>query len=440
MLRLSTFLFVVILAGTLWFFNAFVGNHPFNASQRLQDQLNSGHPADQGDSFDPGALEQQTAPEPSAEDAPFQDFAYDLQFDTIAYMSCLQDSQSPQQGNNNQLEYVGDFFSIKLGSYFSRSGVRLRDFWLNKKGDVEKEIKGSSLQYQAIPRLGIVRKTNVYQGVRIIKNIENISLERMLPDLINSGKTRIRTFEDHPIETIIKQHGWIKYLDDVHSLILGYTGFSGSGNSQKNKGWIRHPTRSKAGVDFYGQLYQLRFQEVANRSFRLKLVDLKEESRPDKSRQKNWICPQELNFTIYRNANNHSIYKAQRHYDALISEHGESFRAQFPNVAAAKRASNEYAGYRVYDDEPSCAAHTEGGAALKVAQAVLGPRWNINIEDRCISPVRKTHLCYQHLDHARAESAGLQMFRWRVSYESDCHGRDRSRFCPHSVSICIRKN
>lgn len=349
-----------------------------------------------------------TEEEPEEKDDPkeFNYFPYDIQFDTIAYMSCE---------NNN-------YFTFKAGSYFSRSGIRLSEYFLSRSSSMSpdklKELIESSTKHRAVARLSLAHKVQVTSTLKTNNFLTN--LHRLIDDLVLTGNTRIREVGGDPIEGKIvdgqRAAVYALYLQRGQvQLALTYVG--GKNNQ------TLHKTDGDWGVDFYGRLYALDMDETLESRYAIQSVS--EEKRPDTPPQKNWTCPSSLKLEIRRHPKN--AFTAQAWYD----DQSDTYKRDYPTLSAAFQASDPQ--FRPPPDEVTCADSSSGGAALDVARAVLGDEWNINISQKCIAPASSSILCY-----TRIPNRG-DVYERLDSGNSDCKNTKTS-YCPHFLSICVREN
>ena len=407
------FSLLLLLTFSLWFFNGCSGA----ASRRaaiLGSTVSELEEAEEVKKLSDEELEEKIADETTKEKEPeekdnpqeFNYFPYDIQLDTIAYMSC--------ESNN--------YFTFKAGSYFSRSGIRLSEYFLKKTSSMSsgklKELIESSTKHKALARLSLAHKTQVTSTLKAKNFLTN--LHRLIDDLIAAGNTRIREIKGSPLEAQItdgaKAATYALYLKrDQVRLALTYVG--GKNNQ------TLHKTDGDWGVDFYGRVYALDMNETLEGRYALQSVS--EEKRPDAPAQKDWSCPSSLNLEIRRHSKN--AFKAQEWYDAQ----SDTYKRDYPTLDDAFNASNP--DFRPPPDETTCADSGSGGAALTVARAVLGNEWNINIGQKCISPSSSSIICY-----AKIPNRG-NVYERVESGNSNCNNSTTS-YCPHFLSICIREN
>ena len=342
----------------------------------------------------------------------FNYFPYDIQLDTIAYTTC----------------HNPDEFTLKTGSYFSRSGARLSDYFLKEKETRDntslKELIKSSTKHSAKPRLVFAKVSKVLtQSYRDSNKLFNIQLEDYIDELITTGAERLRRLDGNIIETIIKTNPlnpavvWSRNA----KLTLSY-------NDREGKPIQRAP--DEASRNFYGRIYDLRFREKLKD--RYILTQVRESKRPVETPQPEWSCPEDLQFEIRKH--HQQAYKAQVFYNAQNAD----YKTRFRSVEAALAASDE--ALRIPDDEPICPNSNNGGQRLEIVRQVLGTDWNINISQGCVSPVHSTVRCY-----SPEHDPGPGMISV-IAYNRDCNNiidsrnRRNSKVCPHQLSICIRNN
>ena len=340
----------------------------------------------------------------------FNYFPYDLQLDTIAYMSCE---------NNN-------FFTFKAGAYFERSGLRLSEYFLRKTNSMSqgalRQLIESSTKYQAFPYFSFATSTNFTSTLTHAQF--PLRLHRFITDLINTGNTRLRVLSDENNMEARFSYGihaatYAKGLNGNYRLLLSYKG------GRENK--TLHKEGGDWGVDVYGRVYEVQLNRkiTSTNLSRYVLSSVSERKLPENLPQTQWICPSALQFEVRRNENN--AFEAQKMYDVQNAQ----YKKKYPSLSAALNA--EDANYRIPPDEPLCSSSSGGGTALAVARAVLGNNWDINANSnrKCISPKDPTDLCYLGLpDRSRNRLAA-------ANQECDA---TVGRYCPHFLSICIRKN
>ena len=415
---LSIFFSVFVLALSVWFFNACSGAAGKRAA--IIASMNSGLPqAEQTSSEEEvkekptdteieKTLEDQTKAEKKTKpDDPkeFNYFPYDLQLDTIAFMSCE---------NNN-------YFTVKAGSFFSRSGVRLSEYFLKRRslGNL-KDLIESSTKHQANARLSIAHKLDLTATLQGSTVFFPVRLNRLIDDLISVGNNRINEVSGSFIEAKIAKgdHAplYARAFNGNYRLLLTYVG--------GKQGGTLHKTGGEWGVDVYGRVYSIRTTE--HRDARYILNSVSEEKLPEGSSQTGWVCPESLKLEIRRHVKN--TFKSQEWYNAQT----ESYKKKYSTLQAALDASDP--AHKAPANEASCADSSSGGAALKVAAAVLDEQWNINIGDKCISPKSSSVFCYNKITNREYP------FERVAVRDSNCSGSSRKAYCPHFLSICIRKN
>ena len=350
--------------------------------------------------------EEEAAPDDPTE---FNYFPYDLQLDTIAYMSC----ENPE------------FFSFKTGSYFERSGLRLSEYFLRKTSSMSqdqlKELIESSTKHRAIPYFSLTNKIDFTSSAQGALVQFPIRLPRYITDLINAGNSRLRSIDGDPIEAEISfgmnAAAHARLLNKKWRLLLSYKG------GKENK--ALHKTGGDWGVDIYGRIYQLSMDEIESAPglSRFVISSVSEEKRPQAPRQAGWVCPQSLRFEIRRHPE--SAYTAQAYYNIQTSEYKERY-----TLSQALNAQNPL--HKIPPDESICASGSSSGSAYTVARKVLGNEWNINTGRKCISLKSPSIYCYE-ITRQRREVYRL------ADTGADC-SRDSSNYCPRFLSICVRKN
>ena len=409
---LSPVFFIVVLTFSFWFFNACSGAAGRKAA--ILGSMNSGleeaeleEPAEKPTDEEvqqtlDDDTEKEEEPEEPEDPKEFNYFPYDLQLDTIAFLSC----------ENNH------YFTFKAGSFFSRSGLRLSEYFLKSGSSNLKELIKSSTKYKAIPRLSIAHKFDLTASLKSSKVYFPVHMHRMVDSLIVSGNNRIREVGGEFIQTKIA-HGansslFSRALNGDYRLLLSYEG------NQKN---TLHKSEGDWGVDLYGRVYSIRMDE--HRDDRYALNSISEEKRPEASPQTDWVCPDSLRLEIRRHSKN--TFKSQEWYD----KQSPAYKQKYPTLNAALNASDEKE--RVPPDESSCSDDSGGGASRQVAAAVLDGKWDINMGSKCISPKSSSVFCYN-----RITSRGYPFERVAVG-DANC-GASRKAYCPHFLSICVRKN
>ena len=344
------------------------------------------------------ATEEEAEPEPEDPKA-FTYFPYDLQLDTLALMTCEVNSPG---------------FSFKAGAYFERSGLRLSEYFLRKKALMtDSELKAlieSSTTHRAFASFFYRSKTNFLAAGYTIPF--GISLWRHLDELIATGATRLREIEGEGLSARISRGeeslSFAQGLNESWRLGVFYKG---------NKGVI-HKTGGDQGIDFYGRIYKVGVHDRGNNRYHLNSVS--ENKLPEGPSQKDWVCPESLRFEIRRHPER--AWSAQRFYDAQNAE----YKKKYPNL---ERALNAEGTHKIEPDEALCPTSNAKGPALTVARKVLGDSWNINISKKCINLKTNSGSCYISRFHRLASS--------RESCQNNQQGY---AYCPHYLSICVRKN
>ena len=428
--RLIFSCFVLTLG--IWFFNACSGAAGKRAA--ILGSINSGletaeleKPVEElTDGEVEQVLDEQTEAEAEPEpDDPeeFNYFPYDLQLDTIAFMSCE---------NNN-------YFTVKAGSFFSRSGLRLSEYFLKSQSSGNlKTLIESSTKYIASPHLSIAHKFDLISTLSGSTVFFPVRLNRVVDELIVSGNSRVNEVGGEFIEAKIANGNasalFARAFNGDYRLFLSYIG--GQHNS------TLHQTGGEWGVDAYGRVYSIRMDEY--RDARYTLNSVSEEKRPEASSQMDWVCPDSLRLEIRRHSRN--TFKSQEWYNTQSAAYretcplnptqtwyntqSESYRARCP---LNPPLSNKSCCRAPPPDEVSCSDSNSGGVARQVAAAVLNNEWDINIGSKCISPKSSSVFCYNKIT-----SRGYPFERVAVG-DPDC-GTSRKAYCPHFLSICVRKN
>lgn len=348
-------------------------------------------PPQDDDSSPPPSKPDEEPPPPPDKPEEFNYFPYDLQMDTLGFMTC---------------PAASGFFTFKMGSYFSRSGMRLSEYFLRQKNKMSstklKELIKTSTKYQAAPQIHLSSKSNFLHKFK--EASFGFKLNNFIDDMIEQSPRRIRAIRGDPMEARTSINAFDPKNDRYKKtlLILSYRGPSG----------IYHKAKGEKGLDIYGRLYDLNYESVTESRYVLSSVE--EEKLPEGPSQPDWTCPEKLKLQIRRHPRR--IWK-KAVFEAYL---------QSQNMAHENTPSH---------DEQICEDSNSGGSALSVAQALLGENFNININDKCISPKNTSYSCY------RRESQNQWRFRMADMDNTNCgqdqHGLD---FCPHFLSICIRNN
>ena len=356
----------------------------------------------------------------------FNHFPYDLSLDTIAFMSVMHKDYT----KGHELA-----FNFKAGAYFSRSGLRLSSFFLKKKDSLSakklKDLIKSSTKYQVIPWLSIApRKSYAVTPQAQI----GFDLSDEVDELIRNGLLRLRrTTRDIPIETHIRESVNRRIINHFNAddssrkdLVLSYKG--GKENQILHKtGW-----KQWGGKDMYARVYNLSFGRV--RTGRYILSSISEEKYPEKSKQPGWKCPTSLIFEI----RSHSAlaWNVNRYYNRQSA----AYKAQYSLSDILD--SNAEAEHRVLPSEQLCPTNgPTSGPVYEVAKKVLGRLWNINTRSHCISPANREDRFYVELDRGGDNKEGEKLLPNRLADLSHrCSTDSKSNFCPHILSICVRKN
>ena len=353
----------------------------------------------------PEAVSQPTPDNPEE----FNYFPYDLQLDTIAYMTC--DSST--------------FFTLRAGSYFKRSGLRLSDYFLRQDLNDDNLIKliESSTKHNARPILKFGLISNTIQRLWENSANFNIKLKDHLKILSENGQKRLRDLHNDPVTADMKTtpHYPIQWSAQNGKMILHYL-------NPKNE--PIYQAQAGESPNLYGRIYDLRFEE--NLSGISALQSISEEKRPVDEDDIEWICPENLRLEVRKNENN--AYDAREWYDSAKRSDSD-YAGLYPTFADAQRS--EHIGHRPGDSEPICEDSSDGGHYEAIVRKILGDRWNINIAIGCISSKNSKLGCYrQHGGHKRQKPV--------ISYDDPrCERpdtRNSDKICPHQLSICVRKN
>lgn len=412
-------LFCLVLTSSIWLFNACSGAASKRAEilRSINTELEVATVAEEKvEEVINDTSEAETEAEPDDPEE-FNYFPYDLQLDTIAYMGC---------------ENASSFFTVKAGAYFSRSGLRLSEYFLQRKSSMSqsalKALIESSTKHRAIPYLSIAHKHNLtavlsFSG-KAIKQFSMLNLPRLTDDVINSGNTRLREPNGDTIEAKFSYGlgGATTITKAFHQnwkLLLSYKG--------GKEGKTLHKTDGDWGIDVYGRVYSISLDKVESASgglSRYALNSVSEEKRPEAPPQRDWVCPSSLRFEIRRHPEN--AYNAQKYYNQQDS----NYKKKFPSLSEALNADDP--ALRIPPDEPLCVSSSSSSAAHTVAKKVLGNNWNININSKCIALKDPDDYCY--------EITRQNNLTYRLAQAgSDC-GAQKNNYCPHFLSICIRKN
>ena len=428
------FRIIVLCFFSLCLFNACGGAAAHRAAILSQQGQGGGVPVAPPEKNDTklataGGSSTETAPKPD-DPAEFNYFPYDLQVDTIAWLACT----------------TNNYPHIQAGAYFSRSGLRLSEYFLKQiKGgksnkDMETLIK-SSTKHKAQPYLAVNYKNKLLSFIKpSVAFNGGLSLSDLIPDLISNDKTRVMEYNGDPISAHIKNTRWMlndNYragFEDELVLALYYKG--GKNNA------MLHQTGGVAGKNIYGRTYKLGLEDLdiadANDSAdRYALTSVKETKLPVAPVQAEWSCPESLRLQIRRHPSN--AYKASEWYAAQNAGYKEKYK----NVAEALSASDP--ALRALPSELTCANSENGGAKLEVARAVLGnkKKWNINIGEKCISPNNSRIPCYWMSTQA-SYSDRLELRADQLKGNKACSvSWDKvgiTKHCPRYLSICFRNN
>lgn len=401
--------FIIPLIGSLFFINCTGVTSQRNAILSSLSDSNLQLNAEETDQ-----VEEQ--PELDQQDE-FNYFPYDIQLDTIAYTTC----DRP------------DEFTLKAGAYFSRSGARLSDYFLKEQERLNdsalKDLIKSSTKHVAKPRLVFARISKVLtQSYKDSNQLFDIQLEDYINELIDTGAERLQRLDGNVIEAIIKTNPlnpaviWSKNA----KLTLSY-------QNREGKPIQRAP--DEASRNFYGRIYDVDFREkLAGRHI---LRSVTERKRPVETTQPDWNCPEDLQFEIRKH------YKRAYSANAFYELQSDDYKAKYPNLESALSASDELA--RIPDDELICPNSNDGGQRLNIVRQILGTDWNINISQGCVSPSSSSVFCYKNEHDEGPRSISV------ISYRSDCTNdlyqnsrshalNQKSKICPHLLSICIREN
>ncbi len=418
------FRFVLILLCVFWFKSC------SGAAGRRAMYLNSGNSSglpeaeqkgdDSGEKEVPEVVEEK-APEPDDPEE-FNYFPYDLQLDTLAFLSCETDH----------------FFTFQGGAWFSLSGIRLSEYFLRKKesmsaGALETLIK-SSTKYGAFPYLSVSNKNQLRRGILTPKGIFNshLRLHDLIPELVKSGKTRIREYNGDPIKAEIKQKAYVSeysYRDGFKKeLVLALYYIGGKNNAMLHWG-------PRDGQDIYGRTYSLDLEDLdivsaGDDDDRYALVGVSEKkllpSAPD---QKEWTCPDSLRLEIRRHERN--TFKPEEWYNYQL-RNWLNYNQWYDTFAKAQNANDH--SHRPPPPEPTCEDSSGGGAALSVARKVLGDDWNINIGEKCISPRNSRKACYT------ISTPPINDVTDRLERDKAHCNNNKNKYCPQFLSVCVRKN
>ncbi len=344
-----------------------------------------------------------------AKDDPKKDFTffpYDLQPDTIAYLSCRENS----------------FFTFKVGSYFSRSGVRLSEYFLQKQEEdnlENEELKSlirKSTKYIATPKISIAGRLNFLYS--IADGFFNIVLYNELSALVRTKNTRLNELDGENIEAKIKDGPRSFSLAEAlnnndYRLIISY-------RNAKGQIYYQSGERTIPGLDIYGRAYHVDFEEKL--TYRYVLDSVQETKLPEKESQTDWTCPEELKLEIRRNEEN--AYTARKGYNA---QQNARYKKAYPSIEKAIAEAG------LPTDELTCEDSQSGGSTRTVLEKILGQNWNINVTQGCVSPKSASQFCYSR--------SGLFHINFSDQIENckpiDKEGKNE---CPHFLSICIRQN
>ena len=359
----------------------------------------------------------ESAPEPDNPEE-FNYFPYDLQVDTLAYMAC--------ETNN--------YGTFQVGAFFSMSGLRLSEYFLKKTESLSasalEDLIKSSTKHKASPYLAVSLKNNLLQIFQPKKAFnDTLRLKDLIPDLIRSGKTRIKEYNEDPIKVEIKQPSYVLNhnsrdgFQDRLVLALYYKG--GKDNA------VLHKTDGVPGKDIYGRIYSLDFEDlnmVSNddSNDRYALSAVSEKKLPTAPAQKEWTCPDSLVLEIRRHAKN--AFNPQEWF--IYRSQDANYRTRYRSLEQAQGAEDPT--HRPPPNESVCENSDQGGVALKVVRAVLGNDWNINMGTKCISPRNSSKPCYHMSTQRNVQD--------RLDTNRDSCNNNNIKYCPRFLSICVRKN
>ena len=416
--------FLCLFSGCL---GKIVGNLPSNSGNPLPI---APPPVDRSEEEKQKEVEQNTetekAPEPD-DPKEFNYFPYDLQVDTISFLSC----------NTNQ------YWNIQAGAYFSRSGLRLSEYFLDKmssmNADSMESLIKSSTKQRAIPYLTMRYKNNLLQYIKpIVAFNGGIVLPNLIPKLVQNNKTRLREYNGDPISANIVQSNYAHPSSSLRPMLERQLVLALSYTDPKNKIML-HKTGGVNGKDIYGRTYTLGFTDLDmlpnDSADRYALTSVVEKKLPQGLAQTEWVCPASLRLQIRRHPTN--TYKAREWYNERVRR-DRAYKELYPNLERALNANDP--NHRILPSEPTCEDSNSGGATLNVAKAVLENRWNINIERKCISPKNSQVPCY----HTSPPLLNRLDDRVELRSNSDCSvrydGNSIKKQCPRFLSICVRKN
>ena len=415
MSRLPLFLTLCLfVALSVFFFNACSGALSKRAA--ILSSISSNLPQAQApiSEGEADALAQEaTKPEEIQQDDPeeFNYFPYDLQLDTLAYMTS---SGGP------------DGFSFKAGAYFERSGLRLSEYFLRKKSSLSsstdlKELMESSTKYRAQAHFAMAGKINLSEPVQPTA-VFPLTLHHLTDELISAGTNRIRTVNDDPIEASLKfglsTSPIISLKGGKWLLALYYKGAKG----------VLHKTGGRPGLDIYGRTYAIGVEEqLSNRNIvRHVLSSVLEKKLLSDETQAEWACPSSLRFEVRRHEK--QAYNARRYYDARS--------AQYKDENTFEEALNLEGNQRILQSEETCpSANESSNPAFIVARRVLGTEWNINIAQNCINLKSPGSAFYTSPEPVVLQRDG----RLANKGDTNCEYSIKN-YCPHYLSICVRKN
>ena len=381
------------------------------------------------------------APPPPSGDIGF--FPYDIKFDTIAYLPC---------------ESSG-FRVLRTGAYFSRSGVRLSDYYLNKYNskniDQMSPILQKSHYFKTYPIARIdERNTDLKDVMTSLKSADKLShfkLERYHRDIIRTGRKRLLTLNNSPLKeefsfsSTFDSRALFSDSTDKWNLVLYY-------RTQDNKvAWKPKDSTSNPLLDFHGRVYSLGVDNLSHvhseLDARYALTSITETKPLDSSINNDWSCPESLRLEVRRHPD--FAYKKHLAYQALKSRGSQTIKKKNESQLIS-------AGY-LFSDENLCENSSQGGNKLSIARAVLGDDWNINIGKKCISPKNSSKRCYPNLGTANEQVDRLMNTNHSSELCSPNKGHSnnyqgnafkdidpanqniiRTFACPYFLSICVR--
>ena len=383
-----------------------------------------------------------TKPDPKE----FTHFPYDLQLDTIAYMGYA--AQSLQEKDPY-------YFTFRAGAYFSRSGLRMSEYFLDKKKsgtsieDLIKLIK-SSTQYSAMPYFKLVHKSSM---VSKIQNIDQQFLFRpylLVKDMVEAGENRIRTIEGDPIEISLPiQFAFVNLMASDDNRKNAYRLFSYYRVGKESLVAHIPDYETPGGLDdVYGRLYKIKLKrEDIRGKDRYKLQSVTEQRLPKKhfKQQKPWICPNSLQFEVRRHPDR--AWSFTRWYADQERNNPEWVKAHSA-LKSTRTFTNDGNEIKLQENEQLCDEGACSGTACAIATKVLGSDWTINTSQKCVSLKSPSNGFYMELTPQtsghrlanRGQKCSTEVATYFNQLTAKAAHTRYHKYCPFFLSICVRQN